>query len=130
MFGSKRKSGVQSPSAAILSAMKKDGWPPGIETGSALGVVESRGSYSGRKVTYIRVFDPARTAERGLNVQAFADLDAHPNLVLRAGHVEKDGTVVITWRAPALDAETPIRELADRAAHGGNEKFVFPGQAG
>jgi hypothetical protein len=115
MFGFTRKSGVQSPSAAILGAMKRDGWPPGIETSSALGVVESRGSYAGRKVTYIRLFDPARAAERGLQVEAFGDLDAHPNLVLRAGHVEKDGTVVITWRAPSLDAGPASRERADRA---------------
>ena len=91
-----------------------------------LGVVESRGSYSGRKVTYIRVFDPARAAERELEVQGFGDLDTHRTLVLRAGHVEKDGTVMINWRAPSADAETPVRELADRAAHGGDERFVFP----
>jgi hypothetical protein len=130
MFGFTRKSGVQSPSAAILSAMKKDGWPPGIETGSALGVVESRGSYAGRKVTYIRVFDPVRAVERGLEVARYGDLDAHRNLVLRTGHIERDGAVVITWRAPALDAMTPVRALADRAAHAGDGKFVFPGQAG
>ena len=127
MFGFMRKSGVQSPSAAIRRALEADGLPPGVEAASALRVVESRATYSGRKVTYIRVFDPARAAERGLKVQAFGDLDAHPNLVLRAGHVEKDGTVVITWRAPSLDAETPARERADRAAHAGNEKLVFPG---
>ena len=101
--------------------------PPGIDTASALGVVESRGSYSGRKVTYIRVFDPARAAERGLNVQAFGDLDAHADLVLRAGHIEKDGTVMIKWRAPSADAQTPVRERADRAAHGDDEQFVRPG---
>ncbi len=126
MFGFMRRSGERSRSAAIHRALERDGLPSGLDAPSALGVVESRGSYSGRKVTYIRVFDPARAAERGLNVQAYGDLHAHPNLVLRAGHIEKDGTVVITWRAPAADAATPVRERADRAVHADDERFVFP----
>ena len=127
MFGFRRRSGARSPSAAIRRALEADGLPPGIDAASALGVVESRGRYSGRNVTYIRVFDPARATERGLNVQAFGDLEAHPELVLRAGHIEKDGTVMINWRAPAADAETPVRARADRAAHGDDEQFVRPG---
>ncbi len=128
MFGFRRKSGVRSPSAAICRALEADGLPPGIGAASALGVVESRGSYSGRKVTYIRVFDPARAAERAVDVRAFGDLDGHPELVLRMGHVEKDGTVVITWRPPAADAATPLRERADRAMHADDERFVFPAE--
>ncbi len=126
MVGFRRSSGQRSPSAAICRALEADGLPPGIDRASALGVVKSRGRYSGRKVTYFRVFDPARAAERELEVRAFGDLDAHPDLVLRAGHTEQDGTVVVTWRAPALDAATPVRERADRAAHEGDERFVFP----
>ena len=126
MVGFRRSSGQRSPSAAIRRALEADGLPPGIGAASALGVVESRGSYSGRKVTYFRVFDPARAAERELEVRAFGDLDTHPDLVLRAGHTEQDGTVIVTWRAPALDAATPVRERADRAAHEGDERFVFP----
>ncbi len=126
MFGFRRRSGQRSPSAAICRALESDGLPPGIDTASALGVVESRGRYSGRQVTYFRVFDPARATERELEVRTFGDLDTHRTLVLRTGHIEQDGTVVMTWRAPALDAETPVRERADRAAHGGDERFVFP----
>ncbi|SRR6266508_1355174 len=126
MFGFMRKSGVRSPSAALRRALESDGLTPGIDA-SALGVVESRDSYAGRTVTYIRVFDLARAAARGLDVHAFGDLDAQRNLVLRTGHVEKDGTVVITWRAPSLDAETPLRERADRAVHADDERFVFTG---
>ena len=126
MFRFMRRSGARSPSAAIRGALEADGLPPGIDT-AALGVVESRGTYSGRKVTYFRVFDPARAAERELNVQAFGDLEAHPELVLRAGHIEKDGTVMINWRAPSADAATPVRERADRAAHADDEQFVRPG---
>ena len=126
MFGFRHRSSQRSPSAAIGRALESDGLPPGIDRASELGMVESRGRYSGRKVTYFRVFDPARAAERELEVRAFGDLDTHRTLVLRTGHVEQDGTVVMTWRAPALDAATPVRELADRAAHGGDERFVFP----
>jgi hypothetical protein len=126
MFGFKRRSGVRGPSAAIRRALEADGLPPGEGAAAALGVVEQPGRYSGRKVTFIRVFDSGRAAGRGLDVRAFDDLDAHPDLVLRAGHVEQDGAVVVTWRAPSLDAATPARDRADRAAHGGDERFVFP----
>ncbi len=127
MFGFNRKAGKQSASTAIIRALEGDGLPPGMDAASALGVVQARGSYAGRTVTYIRAFDRARAAERGVDVHAFGDLDAHPDLVLRMGHVEKDGTVVITWRAPAADEATPARERADRAAHD-DERFVFPGE--
>jgi hypothetical protein len=128
MFGFMRKSGVRSPSGAIRRALEADGLPPGIEAASALRVAESRGTYSGRRVTYIRVFDPVRAAERGVDVRAFGDLDAHPDLVLRAGHVEADGTVVINWRAPSADAESPARARADRAKHEDDEEFVRRGK--
>jgi hypothetical protein len=129
MFGFNRKSGEQSSSTAILRALEGDGLPPGMDAASALGVVQSRGSYAGRSVTYFRAYDRARAAERGVDVHAFGDLDAHADLVLRIGHVEKDGAVVITWRAPSPDAATPMRERADRALHD-DERWVFPGEAG
>ena len=128
MFGFMRRSGERSRSAAIQRALERDGLPPGIDAAAALGVVESGGTYAGRRVSYIRVFDPARAAEQAVDVRAFGDLDGHPDLVLRMGHVEKDGTVVITWRPPAADAETPPRERADRAMHADDERFVFAGK--
>jgi hypothetical protein len=129
MFGFMRRSGKRNRSAAIQRALERDGLPPGIDP-AALGVVESGGSYAGRRVTYIRVFDPARAAERAVDVRAFGDLDGHPDLVLRMGHIEKDGTVVITWRPPAADAEAPLRERADRAMHADDEQFVFTRKEG
>ena len=126
MFGFMRRSAVRSPSAAIRRALEQDGLPPGTPGTSALRVVESRGRYAGRGVTYFRVFDPARAAERVLEVRAYQDLDTHRTLVLRTGHIEQDGSVVVAWRAPAPDAATPIRERADRAMHAGDERFVFP----
>jgi hypothetical protein len=129
MFGFMRRSGKRNRSAAIQRALERDGLPPGIDP-AALGVVEAGGSYAGRRVTYIRVFDPARAAERAVDVRAFGDLDGHPDLVLRMGHIEKDGTVVITWRPPAADAEAPLRERADRAMHADDEQFVFTRKEG
>jgi hypothetical protein len=124
MFGFKRKSGVRSPSAALRRALESDGLPAGTDA-AALGVVESRDRYAGRTVTYFRVFDPARATARSVDVRGYDDLEAHPDLVLRAGHIEQDGAVVIGWRAAAADAASPTRERADRGAHGDDERYVF-----
>jgi len=107
MFGFLHHSGPRSPSKAIRKALDKDGLPMGIRSGSELRVIQSRGRYSDRKVTFIRMFDPARAAERHLGVRAFSDLDAYPALILKAGHIEPDGIVVITRRWPAPEYETP-----------------------
>src|SRR5205809_1000175 len=97
MFGFLRKSGMRSPSAAMLRALERDGLPPGTVV-STLGVVESRGTSSGRKVTYFRVFDPKQAAARAVDVSSkdsYENLNANLDLVLRAGFIEQDGTVVI-----------------------------------
>ncbi len=125
MFGLMHRSGPRSPSAAIRRALESDGLPPGMDVATALGVVEAHSRYAGRKVTLIRVFERARAAARGLNVNAFEDLDRDRNLVLRTGHIEQDGTVIITWRPPSSEAETPLREQADRTIHADDERFVF-----
>ena len=127
MFDFLRRSGPQSPSAPIRRALELDGLILVRDAPPALSVVESRGRYSGRSVRYIRVFDSARTGERSLNIRTFGDLDAHRNLVLRAGHVEEDGSVVLDYRGPSPDAAIPVREPADRSSHSGDERFVFPG---
>lgn len=128
MFDFLRSSGMRSLSPAIRHALDAEALPPGTDV-SALGVVESRGTYSGRKVTHIRVFDPKRAAARAVDVFTkftYQDLNAHLDLVLRAGFVEQDGTVVIYSRSPTLDAAVPPREATDRAAHAGNDRFIFP----
>src|SRR4051794_27457328 len=61
MFKFLRRPGMRSPSPAISRALTADGLPPGTNV-AALGVVESPGIYSGRKVTYLRVFDPKQAA--------------------------------------------------------------------
>ena len=128
MFDFLPRSAMRSPSAAIRRALKRDDLPPGTDV-DTLGVVTSRGKYAGRKVTFFRVFDPQRAVSQAVDVSTdstYQDLNAHPDLVLRAGFIEQNGTVVLYSRSPALDAPVPVREWADRAAHAGDERFVFP----
>ena len=109
MFGFMRRSGVRRPSKAIRRALEKDGLPPGIGSASMLRVVEFKGRFSDRKVTHIRVFDPVRVAERALAVRSFRDFDAYPEMVLRAGHIESNGSIFITRKEVGRDAEPPLR---------------------
>ena len=125
MFGFGRTPDPRSPSAAISRVIEQAGLPERVTSSSMLRVVESRGNYSGRKVTFIRVFDPARAAENAVTVKQFGDLDPHPSLVLWSGHVERDGAVSITSRAPAPRAATPTRAPANRSGHDDDERFVF-----
>ncbi len=127
MFSMFRKSQAHRPTAALVRALTSDGLPPGMEP-ATLSVLEHNGSYSGRKVTYFRVFDPLRIAERSIKVAEYGDLDAHPDLVIGAGHVEKDGTVVLTRtvRQQAPTATAFGRSEAVRADHNDDERFVFP----
>lgn len=117
MFGFMHKSGSRSLSKAMRRAIEKDGLPSGIDSASMLRVVQSGGCVSDRKVTFIRVFDPVRAAERALDVQVFRDLDTQPGLILKAGHIEPDGIVVITQRTPARDDEMPVPFRPRAAAH-------------
>ncbi len=40
--------------------------------------------------------------------RAFDDLDAHPHFVLKRGHIEKDGGVVIAARTSDVEAIGPV----------------------
>ena len=139
MFDFLRRSGLRSPSAALRGALEAEGLPPGTDV-SALGVVESRGTFAGRKVTYFRVFDPRLAAGRAVDVFSrftYQDLGAHLDLVLRTGHVERDGRIVLSplphatvmaAPGPSPDGHVPAREPADRADHVDDERVVFPGE--
>jgi hypothetical protein len=128
MFGFLRTPDPRSPSAAICRVIEQSGLPSWISSSSMLSVVESRGRYAGRPVTFIRVFDPVRAAERAVIVQRYRDLDAQPSLVLWSGHVERDGVVALTRRSPGPDLRTPTRSHADRAAHADDARFIFHGR--
>ena len=126
MFSWLRRRGTQHPGLALRAALLKDGLPAGIDP-ATLGLLEEHGQYSGRGVTYVRVFDALRAAELGLQPRAFGDLDSHPELLMAAGHVEQNGTVVFTKRP--VDSDAPLREprdKADRTAHADDERHVFP----
>jgi hypothetical protein len=128
MFGFLRAPAPRSPSAAICRVIEQSGLPAWIGRSSMLRVVESRGRYAGRPVTFIRVFDPVRAAEREVVVQRFRDLDTQPSLVLWSGHVERDGLVALSRRSPGPDLRPSTRSHADRTAHADDAHLVFRGQ--
>jgi hypothetical protein len=127
MFDFMRRSAPRPPSTALGKAIESDGLPPWIGSASMLRVVESRGQYSGRKVTYIRVFDPVLAGERSLDVKGYKDLDAQPDLVFRTGHIESDGAVMLNRHGEDVDT----RRAATRTRAGrvvtGNQVVVGPG---
>ena len=95
---------------------------------TTLAMVEQRGRYAGRTVTYSGVRSCSRLSlARCLQQLSYADLATSPELVLCSGLVEADGTVVLT-HSPSQQLGTPDREPADRTAHADDERFVFPSQ--
>lgn len=129
MFSFLRRSQPDRLTPAMTKALASDGLPPGMDP-ATLEVVLQSGSYSGRKVKNFRIFDPLRASERMLQVRTFADLDRHPELVLGAGHVERDGAVVLIRRAERWATVSPSRSHASREDHADDEQIVFPGTAG
>ncbi len=107
----------------IRQALAADGLTSATDA-TKLSVLERRGPYSGRPVTFFRAFDPSQAATRAIEVRAFRDLDAHPDLVLGSGHVEREGHVVVAG-GPKQGLATPTRQPADRADHPGDEQLVF-----
>ena len=72
-----------------------------------VAVSEKHGQYAGRRVNFFRAFDPERR-----------------DVVLRSGHVEGDGMVVVDSR-PEPEGATPFRQPANRADHTDDERLVF-----
>jgi hypothetical protein len=70
-------------------------------------VLEKHGQYSGRRVNFFRAFEPG-----------------HQDVLLRTGHVEPEGLVVVDSR-PEPEGAAPARELANRATHADDERLVF-----
>jgi len=120
-----RKSNPRDPTAAVRQALARDDRRPGMDPATL--VVLQPGSYSGRRVTYFRAFDPVRAAEAAVQVRVFDDLDTHQELVLGSGHVEQNGAVALVRSEAARPSAAPARAHANRADHGDDERFVFPG---
>jgi len=96
---------------------------PSAAEPAGLTVLEKMGSYSGRRVSFFRAFNPAVAAARSIQVQAFRDLDAHQDLVLGSGHVERGGLVMLDGH-PQTGGPAATRAPADRTAHADDERFV------
>jgi hypothetical protein len=97
---------------AIRHAIEQDGMT--AANPSRLRMVEVGGRYSDRKVTYFRVFDPSNAAQQTLDIQRYKDFDVFQGLVLRSGHVERDGTVVLTRSVSNVAAQPQVRTRAGR----------------
>jgi hypothetical protein len=98
--------------------------PPAQRDPAMLSVLQQHGWYAGRGVTYFRVFDPARSAERAVVIRQYTDLDACPELVVASGHIEQDGAMVL---ARPESASTPARTErlgTDRSVHVDDEGIV------
>jgi hypothetical protein len=63
------------------------------ETIDSLRMVEDRGQYAGRPVTYFRVYDPDNAKWGTSEPRNYADLNA--SRILHSGHTEKDGHIVL-----------------------------------
>ena len=124
MFGLFRRSAPRPLSDAIQRAIQQDGLTPATDDPAQLRMIESEGRYSDRKVTYFRVFIPVLAAQQSLDVRRFNDLDQYQGLILRSGHVERDGAVILTRPVAVRAANTPARAQADRTLHADDAHIV------
>jgi hypothetical protein len=72
-----------------------------------IAVLEKHGQYAGRRVNFFRAFEPG-----------------HQDLLLRSGHVEPEGKVILDG-VSGPEGATPVRERANRADHTDDEHLVF-----
>jgi hypothetical protein len=114
---------------AVKRAIAQDGMTASVSNPSQLRMVETRGRYSNRKVTYFRVFDPTSAAQQSMDIRRYQDIDLFPGLALRSGHVERGGTVVLTRPVTVRAAETPSRAHADRMLHA-DDAHIMRGETG
>lgn len=112
MFGFLRRSAPRPLTDAIRHAIEKDGTT--LPDPSRLRMVDVGGRYSNRKVTYFRVFDPSNAAQQTLDIRRYKDFDVFQGLILRSGHVERDGTVVLTRSVSNVAAQPQVRTRAGR----------------
>ena len=120
-----RRSQSNHPGRLLTQALRGTGMPAGVDP-AMLSVVQQSGSYSGRRVTYFRVFDPTRNIERSAVIRQYTDLDSCPELVVASGHIEQDGAVVLSQRDRTDGSVTTERLGADRSGHADDEAIVFP----
>jgi hypothetical protein len=124
MFSFFRNIASPKSSLAIQQALVQQGLPLGMSV-NRLRVLTRQGNYAGRSVRYFRAFDVDQAAQGGVAPRTFNELDAHPDLVVGSGHVERDGAVALTRREPSTIAPSPTRASADRAGHADDAHLVF-----
>lgn len=129
MFGLFRRPAPRPLSVAIRGAIERDCANAPVNDLSQLRMVELRGRYSDRNVTYFRVFDPTSVAERSMETQRYQDFDVLPGLILRSGHIEYDGVVVLTRPVIVRPTDTPSRTHADRTLHA-DDAHIVRGETG
>ena len=129
MFGLFRRPAPRPLTDAIRQAIQRDGHTPVTFDPARLRMGESSGRYSDRKVTYFRVFDPSSTAQRSLDIRRYQDFDVFLGLVVRSGHVESDGTVILTKPVVVRVPTTPSRTQADRMQHA-DDAHIVRGETG
>lgn len=130
MFDFFRRSAPRPLTDAIRHAIESDGMTAPVSNPSLLRMVESHGRYSDRKVTYFRVFDPASAAQRALDIRRYQDFDVFQGLVLRSGHIESDGKIVLTRPVVTQAAASQVRMRAGRIVPTSGADIVVNGDAG
>jgi len=92
-----QKPGVVPVSTKVRVLLVKD---RGVSEDNAtkLRMIEESGHYDGRSVTYFRIFDPEVAGRAKVKPHRYGDLDG--DLVLHAGHIERDGSVVLNTATP------------------------------
>lgn len=91
MWGFNGGSDVKPLSVAVRAAVAERGNLDAAAEG--LRMATKKGLYSGRPVTYFRVFDITAWPVGRAIPKRFADLDG--NGVIHSGHVEREGSVVL-----------------------------------
>jgi hypothetical protein len=90
-----KSGGTPLPQALRLALVQRYGLTE--EVADRLRIIQQGAEYSGRKVQQFRVFDPAALSLARSGPSRFADLDSAS--VLYAGHIEREGNIVL--RPPA-----------------------------
>ena len=90
-FASAKSIAMPLSEAIQLSLSKDRGVSPDVAV--VLRMIEERGDYAGRPVTYFRVFDPGNAKWGTSDVRRFDALDARR--ILHSGHIERDGVIVL-----------------------------------
>ena len=98
--------GPQVRYPTIRQALVQAGLPTAGDS-SRIAVLEKHGQYAGRRVNFFRAVEAG-----------------HQDMLLRSGHVEPEGMVIVD-SVSEPEGATPVRKLADRAEHTDDEHLVF-----